>query len=135
MNSRKLIYCCIAGILLGFLVPMIFRTNQYTTLMVGMAAGLGIGYLLDMRDEKVGKENSRRIANKKAAEANRLMERARKGLEDENLRGERDLAEYDADDVDDVPGSIEKSEPDFEEEAKKLSDAEELLRSARERMK
>ena len=134
MNSKKLIYCCIAGILLGFLVPMIFRTNQYTTLMVGMAAGLGIGYLLDMRDEKAGKENSRLIANKKAAEANRLMERARKGLEDENLRGERDLAEYEEEVTDDA-GSIADPASDIEEEAKKLNDAEALLRSARERMK
>ncbi len=135
MGSKKLIYCCIAGILLGFLVPLIFHTDGHVTLMVGMVAGLGIGYLMDMRDEKRGKEDSRRIANKKAAEANKLMERARKGLENEDLRGEQDLAEYEADEADEADEAFDGSDPDIEEEAKKLNEAEALLRSARDRIK
>ena len=132
MGSKKLVYCCIAGILLGFIVPKVLGTDPHVSLMVGMIAGLGIGYLLDVLDEHKGKEDSRLIVNRKAAEANRLMEEARKGLEDGTRRADRDT---DGPDTSDEEETFDETDEDIEEQAQKLSDAEELLRSARERMR
>ena len=142
MGSKKLVYCCIAGILLGFLIPLIFHTELYSTLMFGMVCGLGAGYILDKRDEEQGKKESRAFANRKAAEANRLMERARKGLENEYLRMDHD--EDDLSVSDEEEEAIEEYESgeeeagydaDEEEQAQKLNEAEELLRAARERIR
>ncbi len=142
MGSKKLVWCCIAGILLGFLVPVFFPWDRYVTLMLGMIGGLGVGYLLDKRDEDLGQEASTRIANRKAREANRLMERARRGLEDETLRmdeegpepveeDEPEEAVYEAgDDLEPVTDPDEEAE----EQARKLNEAEDLLRAARERL-
>ena len=140
MGSKKLVWCCIVGIVLGFLVPVIFPWDRYVSLMVGMIGGLGVGYLLDKRDEQQDQETGTRIASKKAAEANRLMERARKGLDNEYLRMDHDEPVSDEPEEDEGYGSDELQEvtdadEEIEEEARKLNDAEELLRQARERMK
>ena len=146
MGINKLAVCCVIGILLGFLVPVIFPIDRYTMLMIGLIGGLGVGYLLDKRDEQKGKENSAKIANKKAREANRLMERARAGLEDETLRmaeddgsaddyDEPESETYEAETGSDDLEKIHDYEAEAAEEAQKLNDAEELLRKARERIK
>ena len=138
MGNNKLVFCCIIGILLGFLVPVIFPWDRYVTLMVGLIGGLAVGYLLDKRDENQGSAEAARIANKKAAQANRLLERARAGVEDPTLRG---TDEEDLDEEEDLPEEEDPVEElhDYEAEAaereQKLNDAEELLRQARERMK
>ena len=142
MGSNKLVFCCIIGIVLGFLVPVIFPWDRYMTLMIGLIGGLAVGYLLDKRDEDQGSEEAARIANKKAAQANRLMERARAGLDDISLRGtdEEDLNE-DEEEEDDFSEEEDPMEDlhDYEAEARererKLNDAEEMIRQARERMK
>ena len=40
MGSNKLVFSCIIGILLGFLVPVIFPWDRYVTLMIGLIGGL-----------------------------------------------------------------------------------------------
>ena len=55
MGNRKLVICCIAGIVLGFLAPCALPVLRSTSLSIGMVAGLGIGYLLDISDEKRSK--------------------------------------------------------------------------------
>ena len=126
MGSKKLVYCCIVGILLGFLAPLVLKTDKHTSLMVGMVAGLGIGYLLDVRDSK-------------QSDHNKLLERARRGVENEYLR-----MDYDEEEPSDEPEEEVREEesevtrdPDAEadERAEKLNEAQELLRAARERMK
>lgn len=144
MGINKLAVSCIIGILLGFLVPFVLPLERGTTLMIGMVAGLGVGYLLDKRDEQNGQADSLRISNRKAQEANRLMERARAGLEDESLRmdDDTDFSDLDSDDdenefvpeLNEDPGSGSDFDADAAEEAQKLSQAEELLRKAREQM-
>lgn len=126
MKSRKLVWCCIAGIVLGFLAPVFFHFDQSTSLSVGLVAGLGIGYLLDVLDEKKQKQTNVAVVSEKAQKANRLMEQARAEL---NGTDEPGLS----DDIsrDDQP----ESDLSEEEQAAKLSEAEELLRKARERMK
>ncbi len=136
MGSNKLVICCIAGILLGFLVPVIFPWDRYVTLMIGLVGGLAVGYFLDKRDEDQGRADSARVVNKKAAAANRLLERA---------RAELDGTEPAADDEETEGGDLyEEEDPmepphDYEAEAReqeqKLNEAEDLLRKARERMK
>lgn len=127
MGGKKLVWCCIAGIVLGLVVPLVLPVYGPTALSVGMVAGLGLGYLLDVLDEKKTKNTDTAILTEKAREANRLMERARAEVEGKPA----------ADIDEDMPGDLE--EPDHEltdeEQAEKLSEAEEMLRKARERIK
>ena len=147
MGSKKLVYCCIIGILLGFILPFFLKTDGYSTLMIGMVAGLAVGYLLDARDKQKSGEEGQRLINDKAEKANQLMERARRGVENEYLRmdyeeEEETPAEEEAEET--APIETEETDPvtpviDYEAEAdeqeQKLNEAEELLRAARERMK
>ena len=144
MGSKKLVYCCIVGILLGFLAPLVLKTDRHTSLMVGMVAGLGIGYLLDVRDSKQADRTEQKSLGEKADRANKLLERARRGVENEYLRmdhDEEDLTAGEPEDEDIPEEDPETAEPaagydgDETEEAQKLSEAEALLRAARERMK
>ena len=139
MGSKKLVYCCIVGILLGFLAPLVLKTDKHTSLMVGMVAGLGIGYLLDVRDSKQSDQNKQKSLGEKADRANKLLERARRGVENEYLR-----MDYDDEEPSEAPEEEVREEesevtrdPDAEadERAEKLNEAQELLRAARERMK
>ena len=91
MGSKKLVYCCIIGILFGFLAPLVLKTDRYTTLMMGMAGGLAIGYLLDIRDSKKNAQQGQVSLGKKADKANKLLDRAKRGLEDEHLRMDDDI--------------------------------------------
>lgn len=144
MGSKKLVYCCILGIVLGFLAPFVLKTDSHVSLMVGMVAGLGIGYLLDVRDSKEAGEAGQAVLNKKADRANKLLERAKRGLEDETLRmhdeNTDDLTEAEEPEEPETGGSEDEltpvSDPEAEaaEQAEKLRKAEELLREARDRM-
>ena len=115
MGSKKLVWCCIAGILLGFLVPVFFPWDRYVTLMLGMIGGIGVGY---------------------------LMERARRGLEDETLRMdeegpepvEEDEPEEEVYEAGDDLEPVTDPDEEAEEQARKLNEAEDLLRAARERL-
>ncbi len=144
MGSKKLVYCCIIGILLGFIAPLILKTDKYLSLMIGMVAGLGVGYLLDTLDSRNAGGADPVLLNEKAEKANRLMERARRGVENEYLRMDHDDEDLSAEDSGDEdlpeeePGTLTAAadyEEDAEEQAQKLTEAEELLRAARERMK
>ena len=126
MKSRKLVWCCIAGIVLGFLAPMVFHFDRSTSLSVGLVAGLGIGYLLDVLDEKKQNQTNATVVSEKAQKANRLMEQARAEL---NGTAEPE-AGNDISRKDQPESNLSE-----EEQAAKLSEAEELLRKARERMK
>ena len=136
MGSKKLVYCCILGIVLGFLAPYVLHTDSHISLMTGMVAGLGIGYLLDIRDSREAGQEGQKSLGEKADRANKLLERARRGVENEYLRMEYDDETDDGDDDDaEEPDRLTDHTAEAEDEAKKLSEAEELLRSARERMK
>ena len=145
MGSKKLIWCCIIGIALGFIVPLVFRLELYTFLMVGMVGGLAIGYLLDTMDSRQKGQEGQLLLNEKAQKANQLMARARRGVENEYLRmdhDEEDLSHDEPEDeefteTDEADRLTQVTEMDDEEQeqAEKLSAAEELLRSAREKMK
>ncbi len=140
MGSKKLIYCCILGIILGFLAPFILKTDRYTSLMIGMCAGLGVGYLLDIRSGKQADQNQQVSLGEKADKANKLLERARRGVENEYLRmdyGEDEGTEAEAPEEDEEEDDplTPVADPEADEQAEKLSEAEELLRAARERMK
>ena len=126
MRSRKLVWCCIAGIVLGFLAPMVFHFDRSTSLSVGLVAGLGIGYLLDVLDEKKQQQTNVIVVSEKAQKANRLMEQARA-----ELNGTTESKPSVNTSREDQP----ESDISEEEQAAKLSEAEELLRKARERMK
>lgn len=151
MGSKKLVYCCIIGILLGFILPFFLKTDGYSTLMIGMVAGLAVGYLLDARDKQKSGEEGQRLINDKAEKANQLMERARRGVENEYLRMDYEEEEEEEEETpaeeeteESAPIETEETDPlapviDYEAEAEeqeqKLNEAEELLRAARERMK
>ena len=135
MGSKKLVYCCIVGILLGFLAPLVLKTDRHTSLMVGMVAGLGIGYLLDVRDGKQADRTEQKSLGEKADRANKLLERARRGVENEYLRMDYDDEEEPAEEQPDEEVPVTDTEDDADEQAEKLNEAEELLRAARERMK
>ena len=142
MGSKKLIYCCILGIVLGFLAPFALKTDRYTSLMIGMVAGLGIGYLLDVRGDKQADQGRQVSLGEKADKANKLLERARRGVDNEYLRMEYDEEEREepeeavTDEEDTNPVTpVTDHEAEADEQAEKLSEAEELLRAARERMK
>ena len=135
MGSKKLVYCCIVGILLGFLAPLVLKTDRHTSLMVGMVAGLGIGYLLDVRDSKQADRTEQKSLGEKADRANKLLERARRGVENEYLRMDYDDEEEPAEEQPEEEVPVTDTEDDADEQAEKLNEAEELLRAARERMK
>ena len=135
MGSKKLVYCCIVGILLGFLAPLVLKTDKHTSLMVGMVAGLGIGYLLDVRDSKQADRTEQKSLGEKADRANKLLERARRGVENEYLRMDYDDEEEPAEEQPDEEVPVTDTEDDADEQAEKLNEAEKLLRAARERMK
>ena len=144
MGSKKLVYCCILGIVLGFLAPLVLKTDKHTSLMVGMVGGLAIGYLLDTRDGKQTEQTNQKSLGEKADKANKLLERARRGVENEYLRMEYDEEEPAEVPEEEVPEEDTAADPlnpvtDYDaeaaEQAEKLSEAEELLRKARERMK
>ena len=133
MGNRKLVICCIAGIVLGFLAPFALPVLRSTSLSIGMVAGLGIGYLLDISDEKRSKSAGNAAISQKAGEANRLLEQARAEIQGKPY----DEDESEADPVEE-PQEEEYSDVNElspEEESEKLNEAEELLRKARERMK
>ena len=143
MGSKKLIYCCILGIVLGFLSPFVLKTDRYTSLMIGMVGGLAIGYLLDTRDGKQADQTVQRSLGEKADRANKLLERARRGVENEYLRMDYDENESseepeeefpDEDDADRLTPAAD-TDGDADDRAEKLNEAQELLRAARERMK
>ena len=77
MGNKKLVICCIAGIVLGYLAPLVIPVLRSTTLSIGMVAGLAIGYFLDILDEKRNKESGYVVIAQKAGAANRLLEQAR----------------------------------------------------------
>ena len=123
-SSKKLVLCCILGIVLGFLAPFALPVLRSTSLSVGMVAGLGIGYLLDMMDEKKSKDAGTAVISQKAESASKLLEQARAEIE------EREPL-YDEDDFEEA-GRSERIELSTEEKAEKLNEAEALLRKARE---
>ena len=133
MGNKKLVICCIAGIVLGFLAPFALPVLRSTSLSIGMVAGLGIGYLLDISDKKRSKSAGNAAISQKAGAANRLLEQARA-----EVRGEpytEDEAEADPVEEFGEEDFSELNELSPEEESEKLNEAEELLRKARERMK
>ena len=133
MGNKKLVICCIAGIVLGFLAPFVIPVLRSTSLSIGMVAGLGIGYLLDISDEKRSKSAGNAVISQKAGEANRLLEQARAEIQGRPY----DEDEAEADPVEEPEGEDQSdvNELSPEEESEKLNEAEELLRKARERMK
>ncbi len=142
MGSKKLIWCCIIGIGLGFIVPLVFKLELYTFLMAGMVGGLAVGYLLDSLDRKKAGEDGQILLSEKAKRANQLMARARRGVEDESLRMDHDDEDLSADETEDediseedIPVPVIDYAAEEAEQAQKLSEAEELLRAAREKMK
>ena len=127
MGSKKLVWCCIAGIVLGYLAPMVLKVARSTSLSVGMVVGLALGYLLDILDEKKAKNVDSEAISAKAKEANLLMEHARAEVEG------KDTAEVaQKPKKEDAEKKVELSD---EEQSAKLDAAEELLRKARERIK
>lgn len=128
MGSKKLVLCCIAGIVLGFLAPFVLPVARSTSLSIGMVAGLGIGYLLDVMDEKKTKDADVAVISKKADEAVRLLEHARAEI------GEHPEP---ADDENTMTADHGTTEPELSEtdQEEKLNEAEELLKKARERIK
>ena len=133
MGSKKLVWCCILGIVLGYLAPFALPVLRSTSLSIGMVAGLGVGYLLDILDEKKGADEGSAELSKKARDANRLMEKARAELQGRSLpevdeEGPSEEPDADAEAGNDVP------ELSQSEQAERLSEAEEMLRQARERI-
>ena len=133
MGNRKLVICCIAGIVLGFLAPFALPVLRSTSLSIGMVAGLGIGYLLDISDEKRSKSAGNAVISQKAGEANRLLEQARAEIQGKPY--DEDEAEADPVEEPEAEEYSDVNELSPEEESEKLNEAEELLRKARERMK
>ena len=109
------------------------KTDRHTSLMAGMVGGLAIGYLLDVRDSKQADVNEQKSLGEKADRANKLLERARRGVENEYLRMDYDDEGSAEEPEEEIP--VTDTEDDADEQAEKLNEAEELLRAARERMK
>ena len=131
MGSKKLVLCCIVGIVLGYLAPFVLNVTRSTSLSIGMVAGLAIGYLLDIQDEKKEKQTDTAALSQKAKEANRLLEQAR--AEVSGVVPDKETPAEVTDKVsEEVPADAELTD---EEQAAKLNEAEELLRKARERIK
>ena len=133
MGNKKLVICCIAGIVLGFLAPFVIPVLRSTSLSIGMVAGLGIGYLLDISDEKRSKSAGNAVISQKAGAANRLLEQARAEIQGKPY--DEDEAEADPVEEPEAEEYSDVNELSPEEESEKLNEAEELLRKARERMK
>ena len=133
MGNSKLVICCIAGIVLGFLAPFALPVLRSTSLSIGMVAGLGIGYLLDISDEKRSKSAGNAVISQKAGEANRLLEQARAEIQGRPY--DEDEAEADPVEEPEEEEYSDVNELSPEEESEKLNEAEELLRKARARMK
>ncbi|MBQ6342701.1 MAG: hypothetical protein IJI41_06240 [Anaerolineaceae bacterium] len=130
MGSKKLVLCCIVGIVLGYLAPFVLNVTRSTSLSIGMVAGLAIGYLLDMQDEKKEKQTDAAALSQKAKEANRLLEQAR--AEVSGVVPDKESSPEVTEKVhEEVPADTELTD---EEQAAKLNEAEELLRKARERI-
>ena len=110
MGNRKLVICCIAGIVLGFLAPFAFPVLRSTSKSAGNAA-----------------------IRQKAGEANRLLEQARAEIQGRPY--DEDEAEADPVEEPEEEEYSDVNELSPEEESEKLNEAEELLRKARERMK
>lgn len=131
MGSKKLVLCCIVGIVLGYSAPFVLNVTRSTSLSIGMVAGLAIGYLLDMQDEKKEKQTDTAALSQKAKEANRLLEQAR--AEVSGVVPDKETPTEVTDKVsEEVSTDAELTD---EEQAAKLNEAEELLRKARERIK
>ena len=131
MGSKKLVLCCIVGIVLGYLAPFVLNVTRSTSLSIGMVAGLAIGYLLDIQDEKKEKQTDTAALSQKAKEANRLLEQAR--AEVSGVVPDKESSPEVTEKVhEEVPADDELTD---EEQAAKLNEAEELLRKARERIK
>ncbi|MBQ6519370.1 MAG: hypothetical protein IJI14_11665 [Anaerolineaceae bacterium] len=128
MGSKKLVFCCILGIVLGFAAPFFLPVLRSTSLSVGMVAGLGIGYLLDMMDEKKTKDAGTAVISQKADAANKLLEQARAEIGERPSLYDDHMAEDDKEEID----RSERSELSAEEQAEKINEAEALLRKARE---
>ncbi len=45
MDNKKLILCCVIGIIGGFLAPYLFDVNKNSCLTVGLVGGLVIGFV------------------------------------------------------------------------------------------
>ena len=116
---------------MGYLAPFVLNVTRSTSLSIGMVAGLAIGYLLDIQDEKKEKQTDTAALSQKAKEANRLLEQAR--AEVSGVVPDKETPAEVTDKVsEEVPADAELTD---EEQAAKLNEAEELLRKARERIK
>lgn len=133
MGNKKLVICCIAGIVLGFLAPFVIPVLRSTSLSIGMVAGLAIGYLLDISDEKRSKNTGNAALSQKAGAANRLLEQARAEVRGEPFEENEPEADPVEEPEEEDYSDVDELSP--EEESEKLNEAEELLRKARERMK
>ena len=132
MGNQKLVWCCIAGIVLGYLAPFFITVNRGTSLSIGMIAGLGIGYLLEVLDDRKNKEEQQEdnaALNQKAQKANKLLEQARAEVSGSKNTSKKDRKKKSAEE------KTEIAEPTLEEQSEKLSEAETLLRQAREQLK
>ena len=130
MESKKLVLCCIAGIVLGYLAPLALSVNRSTALSIGMVAGLAIGYLLDIMDEKRSQDSGNVVIAQKADSANKMLEQARAEVSGKPYDKSKTVSEEDT-------NTAEESGTDEltpEEQNEKLNEAEDLLRKARERI-
>lgn len=133
MGSKKLVWCCILGIVLGFLAPFVLPVLRSTSLSIGMVAGLGVGYLLDIMDEKKSSDVDSADLSRKAQNANRLMEKARAELDGRSAPGRKDDEHTKGPDADKKAGDFTPALSE-DEQAERLNEAEEMLRKARERI-
>ncbi|MBQ6505354.1 MAG: hypothetical protein IJI57_15725 [Flexilinea sp.] len=130
MGSKKLVLCCIAGIVLGYLAPLALSVNRSTALSIGMVAGLAIGYLLDIMDEKRSQDSGNVVIAQKADSANKLLEQARAEVSGKPYDKSKTASEEDT--VAREQSGTDELTP--EEQNEKLNEAEDLLRKARERI-
>ena len=132
MGNQKLVWCCIAGIVLGYLAPSFIAVNRGTSLSIGMIAGLGIGYLLEIlgdQKEKKEQQEDNAVLNQKAQEANKLLEQARAEVSGSKKTSGKDRKKKSAEE------KPENTDLTIEEQSEKLSETEALLRQAREQLK
>ena len=132
MGNQKLVWCCIAGIVLGYLAPFFVPVNRGTSLSIGMIAGLGIGYLLEVLGDRKNQEEQQddnAVLNQKAQKANKLLEQARAEVSGDKKTSGMDRKKKSAEE------KTEIAEPTLEEQSEKLNEAEALLRQAREQLK
>lgn len=131
MGNKRLVLCCIAGIVLGFVCPLFLPVIRSTALSVGMVAGLAIGYLLDTLSEKKEQQAGRTVISEKARDANRLLKEARAEISGEPIAEAAE--EEEEEEWEEEPE--ETSGLSAEEQAESLNEAAELLRRAREKIK